>query len=64
MTSMSTTQLNLFLYSLIKRLSNITILDIIKSKEQTLHKSISNTYSLKIHIVITTVFSDWYKCNR
>lgn len=44
MTSISTTQLNLFLYSLIKKLANIMILDIIRSKEQTLQKSISNTY--------------------
>ena len=44
MTSMATKQLNLFLYSLIKKLAYITILDIIKSKGQTLQKSISNTY--------------------
>ena len=41
---MSITQLNSFLYSFTKKQTNITILDIIKSKKQTLHKSISNTY--------------------
>ena len=64
MTSMSTKQLNLFLYSLIKKLANIMILDIIRSKEQTLQKTLATPILVKIHIVITTVFSDWYKCNR